>query len=430
MEVPFFRPSIGEAVIEEVVACLRSGWLTTGPRTKRFEAEFSAFVGAKHAVAVNSCTAALHLAVEALRLGPGQAVLVPTMTFAATAEIVRYQGAVPILVDCDPVTLNMDLDDAQRKLRQLREGDLPVPADLEPVGIIPVHVGGLMLDMDQVAEFAERNGLWVVEDAAHALPAAFRKGCVRFSGPSEPVTAGLFSGRLQDRQDTWRSCGQRTATVTCFSFYANKTMTTGEGGMAVTDNERLAEHMRQMSLHGLSHDAWRRYMGGAAWDYRIVAPGYKYNLTDVAAALGIHQLARAEAMRQEREELAHEYRHALADVTSIELPPDPSDRLHAWHLFPIRLRLDQLAADRNEWIDALRARGVGCSVHWRPLHLHPYYEETYGWGEEQLPCASAVWPRLVSLPLFPGMRADEHQHVVQTVRDLCRACERRYRAAA
>jgi dTDP-4-amino-4,6-dideoxygalactose transaminase len=436
-QVPYFRPAIGDAEIAEVVACLRSGWLTTGPRAKRFETEFAAKVGGKHAVALNSATAALHLAVEALGLGPGQAVLVPTMTFAATAEVVRYQNAVPLLVDCDPVTLNMDLADAQRKMEQLRSGQTPLDPALRVVGVIPVHVGGLMVDMDEVQAFAAKHKLWVVEDAAHSFPAAYRRqfsplpegegsgmraaaapiGCETLPCPNRPHPSPLPEG--EGTQAPWRRCGENTAAVTCFSFYANKTMTTAEGGMAVTHDEALAERMRQMSLHGLSHDAWKRYAGNHAWDYRIVAPGYKYNFTDVAAAIGIHQLARAEEMRCERERIARRFREELAGVEQIDLPPDPPDRIHAWHLFPIRLRLDRLSIDRNEFIERLRERGVGCSVHWRPLHLHPYYEETFAWRPEHLPVATALWPRLVSLPLFPGMRDEECEYVVETVCNLC-----------
>jgi perosamine synthetase len=406
LQVPFFRPSITEAEIEEVVACLRSGWLTTGPRTKQFESAFAAQVGAKHALAVNSCTAALHLAVEALGLGPDQAVLVPTMTFAATAEIVRYQGASPLLVDCDPVTLHMDLADAERKLEQIRAGQTPLAPTLRVVGIIPVHVGGVMMNMDEVHAFADKHGLWVIEDAAHSFPAAYRApAACRCHGETE-VSA-------------WRRCGENTAAVTCFSFYANKTMTTGEGGMAVSDDGPLMERMRQMSLHGLSHDAWKRYSGNHAWDYQIVAAGYKYNFTDVAAAIGIHQLARAEEMRLERQRIARLFRTQLADVEQLDLPPELPDRIHAWHLFPIRLRLDKLTIDRNQFITALREHGVGCSVHWRPLHLHPYYCEHYGWRPEQLPVASAQWLKLITLPLFPGMRAEECEQVVAVVRQLC-----------
>lgn len=394
MNVPFFRPDLNETEIAEVVDTLRSGWLTTGPKVKRFEEDLAAAVGAAHAVALNSCTAALHLAVEALGLRAGQAVLVPTMTFAATAEVVRYCGAVPVLVDCDPVTLNMDLADAERKIAGLRAG---LRADTEPVGIIPVHVGGLMMDMDRLSDFARRHGLWVVEDAAHALPAAWR------AGPDEP----------------WQRCGEGTAAVTCFSFYANKTVTTGEGGMATTSDPELAERMRMMSLHGLSHDAWGRFTKGGSWDYRILAPGFKYNLTDVAAALGIHQLARAEAMRKAREDLAFRYLKSFQGVEELELPPVPDDRIHSWHLFPVKLHLARLAIDRNGFIAELKEAGVGCSVHWRPLHLHPYYAETFGWKPEDLPVASAVWERIVTLPLFPAMTDAELEHVVAVIKRIC-----------
>ncbi|MEX0679263.1 MAG: DegT/DnrJ/EryC1/StrS aminotransferase family protein [Pirellulales bacterium] len=398
MNVPFFRPSIGEAEIAEVAACLRSGWLTSGPITKRFEQEFAAAVGGRHAVAVNSCTAALHLAVDALRLSPGEAVLVPTMTFAATAEIVRYLGGVPVLVDCDPHSLNMDLDDAERKIALVASGQIAAAAGGKPkvVGIIPVHVGGLMMDVARLHEFAHRHGLWIVEDAAHAFPAAWR------------ARAG----------DSWQRCGEGTSAVSCFSFYANKTITTGEGGMAVTGDEQLADRMRMMSLHGLSHDAWGRYTGGGSWDYQIIEAGYKYNLTDVAAAIGVHQLERAEEMRGEREQLARWYVKALADVDAVELPLVPENRIHAWHLFPIRLRLEKLRIDRNAFFDRLRDAGVGCSVHWRPLHLHPYYQK-FGWRPQEFPVATPLWQRLVSLPLFPGMEDSERDYVARVVRDLC-----------
>lgn len=399
LDVPYFRAALTEPEIAEVAACLRSGWLTTGPRTRRFETEFASAVGAAHAVALNSCTAALHLAVEALGLRPGQAVLVPTMTFAATAEVVRYQGAVPVLVDCDPVTGNMDLADAAGKLASLAAGtgSARLPAHLRPVGMLPVHVGGHMLDLDAVTAFAGAHGLWVVEDAAHAFPAAWRRSA----------------------DAPWRRCGADTARITCFSFYANKTLTTGEGGMAVTSDIALADRMRMMSLHGLSHDAWGRYAGGNAWDYRILAPGYKYNLTDVASALGLGQLARANEMRQERETVAREYLQALAGIEEIELPPDHPDRVLSWHLFPIRLRLDRLTIDRNAFFDELRGNGVGCSVHWRPLHLHTYYENTCGWTPDSCPHATALWERLISLPIFPGMRPSELRKVVSVVTDIC-----------
>lgn len=400
MKVPFFRPDLSEEAIQEVVDTLRSGWLTTGPKVKRFEQEFAAAVGARHAIALNSCTAALHLGVHSLGLGPGEAVLVPTMTMAATAEVIRYEGAVPILVDCDPHTLNMDLEDAERKVRALRRGELPesLGSDLRLVGIMPVHVGGQMLDLEALESFARRHSLWIVEDAAHAFPAAWR---LNASSP-------------------WRRCGENTAAVTCFSFYANKTITTGEGGMAVTDSDELAARIRLLSLHGLSADAWGRFSGTGSWDYRIVAPGYKYNLTDIAGAIGIHQLARAEALKEKRAERASEYLAALADIDELELPPVLENRIHSWHLLLVQLRLDRLSIDRATFSIELGKRGIGHSVHWRPLHLHPYYEATFGWRPEHLPVASSGWLRILTLPLFPTMTRTELHYVVDQIKDLCR----------
>ena len=403
LAVPFFRPDVGDQEIAEVVATLRSGWLTTGPRVRAFEAAFREGVGADHAVAVNSCTAALHLALEAMNVKAGQAVLVPTMTFAATAEVVRYQGATPILVDCEPDTLNMDLADAARKIERLRSAAPSARIGGVPVGIMPVHVGGAMMDVDAVQQFAARHGLWTVEDAAHAYPAA----------------------RRRDGTDSWQRCGQGTAAVTCFSFYANKTITTGEGGMAVTNAGPVADRMRLMSLHGLSSDAWGRYSGGGSWDYKILAPGYKYNLTDLAAAIGLRQVQRAEEMRKRREAIAEQYYAALAAVEEIALPPRSSDLIHAWHLFPIRLRLRKLVVNRNDFIRHLTRLGIGASVHWRPLHLHPYYSETFGWSPRDFPVASRVWERLVSLPIFSAMRDDEVSTVSAAVRHLCARYARR-----
>src|ERR1044072_1943594 len=302
INVPFFRPFLTQAEIEEVMDTLRSGWLTTGPKVKRFEEAFATNISATCAVALNSGTAALHLAVEALQLKAHQAVLVPTMTFAATAEVVRYLGALPILVDCDPQTLNMDLEDAQRKLEALRAGRLPsmFQSDMPVVGLMPVHVGGMLMNAEAVRSFSNEHGLWIVEDAAHAFPAAWR----------------------QNPQQPWQQCGEGTADVTCYSFYANKTITTGEGGMALTNNAELAERIRMMSLHGLSHDAWDRYSSKGSWDYKICAPGFKYNLTDISAAIGLHQLARAEAMRKEREQIAHRYFKEMSAIEEIELPLD------------------------------------------------------------------------------------------------------------
>lgn len=399
ISVPFFRPSVGNDEIEEVIATLRSGWLTTGPKVKRFEEEFARAVNAQYAVALNSCTAALHLAVEAIGLREGDAVLIPTMTFAATAEIILYKKAVPVLVDCDPVTGNMDLNDAARKIKRLKDRTLPFlhGRDLKAVGMIPVHVGGFMMDVEEVARFAHENGLWIIEDAAHAFPSAWRASS----------------------QSPWRYCGDGTARVTCFSFYANKTITTGEGGMAVTNDKDLADHIRLMSLHGLSHDAWGRYAGGGSWDYRIIKPGYKYNLTDIAAAIGCHQLNRAEEMRRQRENVARFYLEQLQGMDEIGLPATDLDRLHSWHLFPIRLNLEGLTIDRNQFLEELKACGIGCSVHWRPLHLHPLYQDRLGWNEKHFPAATALWNQIISLPIFSSMSVEEAQRVVASIKKLC-----------
>lgn len=399
-QVPFFRPDLQEDEIAAVAEVLRSGWLTSGPNTKLFEEEFAAAVKARYAVALNSCTAALHLATVALELRPGQGVLIPTMTFAATAEVIRYAGAIPILVDCDPATGHMDLGDAEAKIAELRQGRLLEPRihpDTEVVGLIPVHTAGLMMNIVELEAFCRRHHLWMVEDAAHSFPSAWR----RHAG------------------DDWEWCGQDTSRVTCFSFYANKTITTGEGGMATTDDEQLAATLRSLSLHGLSHDAWGRYSSQGAWDYRILAPGYKYNLTDSAAALGRKQLARAEEMRLARERIAHRYLEAFADLEQVELPPDPPDRIHSWHLFQIRLVLEKLSIDRDEFLQALRGRGIGFSVHWRPLHLHPYYQDTFGWRPHDLPRASETFRRTLTLPLFPSQREDEIAAVIAAVRAIC-----------
>jgi dTDP-4-amino-4,6-dideoxygalactose transaminase len=398
-KVPFQRPSLGEEEIDEVVETLRSGWLTSGPKVKKFEKEFAAAVNAEYAIAVNSCTAALHLAVEAMNLRAGQAVLVPTMTFAATAEIILYKNALPVLVDCDPVTGNMNLTDAEEKLQKFKAGDFHFnhKQPVEVVGIIPVHVGGFMMNVREIKDFAERHGLWVIEDAAHSFPAAWRA----------------------DAESVWQNCGENTASVTCFSFYANKTITTGEGGMAVTNDKAIAEKIRMLSLHGLSQDSWERYSAQSSWDYKIVLPGYKYNLTDIAAAIGLHQLRRAETMRREREAVAGHYLDSLADVSEIELPLRSDDRIHSWHLFPIRLNLENLSIDRTEFLEKLRAGGVGCSVHWRPLHLHPLYVERFGWQETDFPVATALWKRIISLPMFSSMTVSEIRQVVETVKKLC-----------
>ncbi len=394
--VPFFRPAITEAEVESVVTCLRSGWLTTGPRTKEFEAQFAEYLGVKHAIALNSCTAALHLALDAIGLARGDLVMVPTMTFAATAEVVRYFDAIPVFVDCDPQTLCMDPDALAGTLEALAAGR-PVAGLKPPFGvvkaIIPVHYGGQMVDVARIRALARTHKVPVIEDAAHTLPAHYR------------VDAG----------DPWQSVGT-TADISCFSFYANKCITTGEGGMAVTNDDAWAARMRTMSLHGMSKDAWKRFMGGGAWYYEIVAPGFKYNLTDVAASLGIVQLGRAEELWRDRARVASLYIDGLRDVDALELPAELPNRKHAWHLFAMKLKLDRLKIDRAAFIVQMHAQGVAASVHWQPLHMQPYYREKYGYEAGQFPVAARVWPTLISLPIFPGIQPDEIQQVIDVVR--------------
>ncbi len=396
--VPFFRPSIGPEEIAEVTAVLQSGWLTTGPRCQQFEQEFADYLGVTEAVAVNSCTAALHLALEAIGVQRGDLLLVPTMTFAATAEVVRYFGATPVLIDCDPGSLNLDLRHARVVLDRL-QNDLPVAGLRPPYGhvraIIPVHYGGQMVDVAGVRRLAARNDLYVIEDAAHALPAAYRRR----------------------EQDPWLGVGT-TGEITCFSFYANKTITTGEGGMAVTNNPDWAARMRVMRLHGISKDAWKRFSASGSWYYEILAPGFKYNMTDMAAALGIHQLRKASRFRRERARVAAAYTEALQEIDEVEAPTELPNRLHSWHLYPIQLRCERLQADRAQIIEGLRELGVGTAVHWMPLHMHPYYRETYGYTASDLPNAAAVYPRLISLPIFPSMSDDEAAFVVRQLKEV------------
>ncbi|MCX7829470.1 MAG: DegT/DnrJ/EryC1/StrS family aminotransferase [Acidobacteria bacterium] len=389
MKVPFFRPLIEKEEIDEVLDTLKSGWLTTGPKAKRFEEEFAKAVKAPYAIAVNSCTAALHLALEALHLKSDQAVLVPTMTFAATAEVVRYLNAQPILVDVHPDTLQIDLFDAENRL---------IKSKKEVVGIIPVHIGGMMVNMEEVNNFAKKHNLWVVEDAAHSFPAAWRKS----------------------EKDKWKVCGEGGSEVTCFSFYANKTITTGEGGMATTHKSELAERMRIMSLHGISKDAWKRFSSSGSWYYEIIALGFKYNLTDVAASIGIHQLKKAGNFRKKREQVAKKYLEDMKNLDEIELPPTDKNRIHSWHLFYIKLNINKLSIGRNEFIEKLKENGIITSVHWMPLHLHPYYKDVYGYKKSDFETASKVYPRLISLPIFPDMREEEIDYVVKNVKSLCR----------
>jgi len=371
--LPFALPDIGDDEIAEVVDTLKSGWVTTGPKAKRFEADFSAFLGEPglHSLAVNSATAGLHLALEACGVGPGDEVITTTHTFTATAEVVRYLGADVRLVDIDPASLCIDPNQVEHAITAKTKA------------VIPVHYGGLAADMPAILDIARRHGLKVVEDAAHALPTT-------------------CDGRL---------VGTLDSDATVFSFYANKTITTGEGGMVVTRDAALAARMRTMRLHGMSRDAFDRFTAKVpSWYYEIVAPGFKYNLTDIAAAIGIHQLRRARALQQQREAVASHYAAALAGLP-LRLPPLPqAGDVHSWHLYAVRLE-DAAATGRDAFIEALFAAGIGCSVHYIPLHLQPYWRDRYGLDAKQFPHSQHAFERLVSLPMYSRMTAADVERV-------------------
>jgi perosamine synthetase len=375
--LPFHIPDIADDEIQSVVETLRSGWLTTGPRVKQFEEEFGKFVGASHAIAVNSGTAALHLALDAVGVTRGDEVLVPTMTFAATAEVVLYLQARPVLVDCQPDTCNIDPDQIDRKITARTKA------------IIPVHFAGQPCDMGQIMDIARGYRLKVIEDAAHALPASYR---------GQPI------GGIGD--------------ITCFSFYATKPITTGEGGMSTTEHQEYADRMRIMSLHGISQDAWKRYTAEGSWYYEILYPGYKYNLTDIAAAIGLEQLKKCDGFWEARQRIAAMYDAGFADLPEICTPTRRPEVQHAWHLYVIQLDLARLRIGRNAFTEALHRANIGISVHFIPLHLHPYYRETFGYAPGDFPHASAVYDRIISLPIYSRMTDANVQHVISAVRTI------------
>lgn len=426
MNIPFYKPSITQAEIDEVTDSLKSGWLTTGPKARRFETEFAAYVSQKHAVSVNSCTAALHLALEAVGVKAGDTVIVPTMTFAATAEVVRYFDATPLFVDCQSSDCNLDIQGLARVIRRGFEQGSKIRA------IIPVHYGGQIADMVGVRSLANNYGLSVIEDAAHCCPAYFLDEKEKPQEVTEHPRGGAESppehgadvlveasrntskGKCNEAGVDWLPVGT-LADITCFSFYANKCITTGEGGMACTQRDDYAERMRIMSLHGISKDAWKRFTAEGAWYYEIVAPGFKYNLTDLAASIGIHQLKRADAMHNSRRCLAGLYSHLLRGVDELILPTERENRKHSWHLYVVRLRLDRITVDRGEVIAQLKQVGVTCSVHWMPLHMHPYYREKYGCRPSDFPIASALYNEIITLPLYPDMTEVEVTYVADSL---------------
>ncbi|MFZ1569041.1 MAG: DegT/DnrJ/EryC1/StrS family aminotransferase [Thiolinea sp.] len=382
--LPFALPDIDEAEIAEVIDSLRSGWVTTGPKTKRFESDFAEFIGGNcEAISVNSATAGLHLALEAIGISAGDEVITTPYTFTATAEVIRYLGAHPVFVDIDPNTFNIDPSKIEAAITPKTKA------------IIPVHFAGLACDMTSILTIARKHNLKVVEDAAHALPTRYQ---------------GQLIGSLD-------------SDVTVFSFYATKTITTGEGGMIVTRNPEIAARCKVMRLHGISRDAFDRYTSNKpAWHYEVVAPGFKYNLTDLASSLGIHQLQKANRFQQRRQEMAERYTRELADLPLL-FPPNALDGdLHAWHLYVLRLT-PPAGIERNQFIEAMAKYGIGCSVHFIPLHLHPYWRDSYHLQPQDFPYSLATYEQAVSLPLYTKMTDEDQTRVIAATKGILSQCQ-------
>jgi dTDP-4-amino-4,6-dideoxygalactose transaminase len=375
--IPFHRPYITDDEINEVVDAVKSGWWTAGPKTLQFEHEFKSFIGTKYCIAVSSWTAAAHLALEAIGLKEGDEVIVPAMTFTATAEIVCYFKAKPVIVDVQRDTYNIDPAQIQKEITKKTRA------------IIPVHYGGQPCDMDEIIDIAKENNLYVIEDAAHALPAFYKERII---------------GQLSD--------------VTCFSFYATKTLATGEGGMICTDNEEIAKRCSIMRLHGINSDAWKRYSEEGSWYYEVVAPGYKYNFTDIQAGLGLAQLKKINEMQIKREEVFNLYNEGFKDNELIKLYKIKNDRISSYHLYPIEININRLKINRSRFIDELKEKGIGVSVHFIPLYRHPYYQRTFNLDIEDYPVSESIYPALITLPIWPGMKISQIEQVIDNVNSL------------
>ena len=384
--IPYNLPAIGQEEIDEVTAVLRSGWVTTGPKAAQFEDEFRNYVGAKHALAVNSCTAGLHLALAALGIGPGDEVITTPLTVCSTVSTILHVGATPVLADIGDDG-NVDPDSIARRITDRTRA------------IVPVHLGGLPCQMARIWKLAGERGLFVVEDAAHGAGSHYQ---------GSPL--GGFNKVCRARSD-----------AAAFSFYATKNMTTGEGGMVTSEDEELAERMRRLCLHGISNDAWGRYAERGSWYYEVLDCGFKYNMSDIQAAMGVVQLRRLESFIETRRRYASMYNAAFADVDETELPPNSDSCRHSWHLYAIRLNLDRLNIDRAEFIRQLRQRGVGTSVHFIPVPLHPFFASLARLPGNQCPRAMALYPRLISLPLYPAMREEQVRYVGDAVKEVARA---------
>ena len=375
--LPFALPEIGEEEIAEVVISLRSGWVTSGPKAKQFEADFADYLGGGlEAVAVNSATAGLHLGLEALGIGPGDEVITTTHTFTATAEVIRYLGADPVFVDVDDRTLCIDVDSVERAITSRTKA------------IIPVHFAGRSADMSRLLALAKKHGLKVMEDAAHALPTT-------------------CDGKL---------IGTLDSDITVFSFYANKTITTGEGGMLVTRNPEIAKRARVMRLHGINRDAFDRFTAKVpSWYYEIVAPGFKYNMTDIAASIGIHQLKKANLFQEKRAQIAAMYDEALVGMPIVRPPHAAPGDVHSWHLYVTQLA-ENANVSRDVFIERMFEQGIGCSVHYIPLHLQPYWRDTYQLTPDMFPVSQKIYERTVSLPLYTRMTEQDVERVVAAVK--------------
>jgi dTDP-4-amino-4,6-dideoxygalactose transaminase len=375
----FALPDIDQTEFVLVKETLESGWVTSGPKTEQFEKEFAQAVNVKHAVAVNSCTAAMHLALEAIGIDRDDEVITTPYTFAATAEVIRYFDAKPILVDVEPQYLNMNPELLNKAISKRTKA------------ILPVHIAGMPADLDKIHSIAQEHRIPVIEDAAHAFPAKYK---------------GKMIGSISN--------------LTCFSFYATKTITTGEGGMICTNDESLADRCRVMSLHGISKDAWKRYTSEGTWYYEIVAPGFKYNMTDVAAAMGLAQMQKANKMLARRQEIARQYSQAFSSIPQLQVPCDNPDMQHAWHLYMLRLNIEQLRIDRDQFFIELKNRNIGSSVHFIPLHIHPYYSITYGYKPEDYPVAYREYNREISLPIYSKMSDKDVSYVIAAIVDIVR----------
>jgi dTDP-4-amino-4,6-dideoxygalactose transaminase len=391
MNIPFHKPMIEDDDVAAVVETLKSGWITTGPGVKAFEKSFSEYTGAKHAIAVSSCTAAMHLALAALDIGPGDAVITTPYTFVATAEAIQYVGATPVFVDIRERDLNIDPDQIAKLIREWKTSPY-FPFRLR--ALMPVHMAGHPCDMSAIMQVARDNNLAVVEDAAHCLEGAVKN----YHDGSGKI------GAIGD--------------ATCFSFYATKNITTAEGGMVTTENDQLADRMRILSLHGMSRDAWKRYSNEGSWYYEILARGFKYNMPDLLAALGRTQLQKAGRMLEIRRRHAQILHQELSEVEEIILPVESDDSTHAWHLFIIRLQPERLKITRNQFIEKLTQAGVHTSVHFIPLHLQPFFRDRFKLRKGDFPVAEKVYDSAVSLPFYPSMADEDVRRVAGVVREV------------